>query len=257
MNHSFRDEALLLERGNCAHEVADDDPPEKNEIQQLRLAEPTFRNQRQPLTQVPEQQEDHDQGEHGIAGAEPEPARQIVQPRRYRGGSNPVGDILNDIHKRDQQQDESDGCNFSPAPQPGFIGAGRDAAGEAGHRDRHAHAVQEAIRLLEDAVPVGLPGGFAKEIAQGRGHIFDFHELQKGRRGKAEAAQESGNEHGINHRKQTGPPEENQSAARHAQHACPVIAARRGHAKLDAEPIDHAHDDQEADPPANGQVQNE
>src|SRR5437899_963723 len=118
VNHSFRDEALLLERGNCAHEVADDDPPEKNEIQQLRLAEPTFRNQRQPLTQVPEQQEDHDQGEHGIAGAEPEPARQIVQPRRYRGGSNPVGDILNDIHKRDQQQDESDGCNFSPAPQP-------------------------------------------------------------------------------------------------------------------------------------------
>src|SRR5438132_9717987 len=77
VNHSFRDEALLLEWRNRTHQVADDDPPEKDKIEQLRLAEPAFRNQRQPLAQVPEQQEDQDQGQHGIAGAEPEPARQI------------------------------------------------------------------------------------------------------------------------------------------------------------------------------------
>src|SRR5947209_17313375 len=53
VKHSFRDETLLLERRDRAHEVADDEPTEKNEIKQLRLTEPAFRNQRQPLTQVP------------------------------------------------------------------------------------------------------------------------------------------------------------------------------------------------------------
>src|SRR5438067_902355 len=112
--------------------------------------------------------------------------------------------------KASNRQDHSPGyggdSHVGAAPQPGFIGAGGNAAGQTGHRDAHAYAVQEAIRLLEDAVPVGLPGGFAEEIAQGHRHVFDFHELQKGRHGKAEAAKEPGNQHGVNHRKQTGPP---------------------------------------------------
>ena len=154
-DHPFRDQPLRREGHERAFEVADDHAPEQSHQEQLCLAQRRCRQPGQRTAPMTHQQKNRQSDRSGVGQVEPRDRRKNPERVGHGLGFDPGLGILLQVQPGNAEERENDREILRPTGRAFLLEPWRPAFEEPKCQG-NAQAIDEAIRLLEDTVPVRL-----------------------------------------------------------------------------------------------------